>query len=348
MKRTLKWLGGLVLLVLLISAAFYGYQRFFAVAGPERNPRGNQNNREANTVLVKKGEIIKAVSAFGDVYPTEEAVLHFKTSGTLKETVAKIGDHVEAGQILAKLSNSQQELLFLQATNAYEAAKISAPTSEVKVKELEYQIAQEGYESTFLKAPFAGEITEIHVREGDYVSANTDIISLMDRSEMFIQVDTDEVDIGEISLGQKAQATFEAYPELQLSAEVTSIGYRAVAKGSTKIIQVTLKLLKSDPKIKPGFSAKAQIVVASVKDALQVPVSSITNIRGKHFVMLVKDTGTESVQVEVGLMTEEIAQIISGLKEGDRILAVNSARSNANQRPQGNTNPFSPFGVPGR
>jgi hypothetical protein len=165
---------------------------------------------------------------------------------------------------------------------------------------------------------------------------------------MFIKVDTDEVDIAEISLEQRAQVTFEAYPDLKLPAEVVLIGYRAVAKGSTKIIQVTLKLLKSDPQIKPGFSAKAQIIVASVKDALQVPLSSVATNRGKSSVMLVKENGTESVAVEVGLMTEDTVQIISGLKEGDRVLAVNSTAASNQRQVPGANNPFSTFGVPGR
>jgi multidrug efflux pump subunit AcrA (membrane-fusion protein) len=349
MSKNYKWIGFFVLALVVIAGTFFGYQKLFTASGqPERSARaGGETARAANKVLVKKGEITKMVSAFGEVSPKEEAMLHFRSNGTLKELRVKEGNKVETGQVLAILSNAQQELGLLQAKNAYEAAKISASPNEIKIRELEYQIAQDSYDNTILKAPFAGQITEINVRENDYIaSSGTEILSLMNRDEMFIKVDTDEVDISDIALTQKAQITFEAYPELRVAAEVVSIGYRAVPKGSTKIIQVTLKLSKNDPRIKPGFSAKAQIVVASVKDALLVPPSAVSTQRGKSSVTLVKETGNESVEVKVGLMTDEAVQILSGLQEGDSVLLSNSARSGQRQT-GGNTSPFQSFGVPG-
>jgi multidrug efflux pump subunit AcrA (membrane-fusion protein) len=346
MKRTLKWLGVTVLVILAAWGAFYGYQRFYANPGQDRSLL--ENILTANTIVVRRGDIVKTIAAFGEVSLKEEAILYFKTDGTLKEITVKEGERVEEGQVLAKLSNAQQELRLLQARNAYEAAKITAPPNEVKEKELEYQIAQESYEDTILKAPFAGEVTAIHAREGDYVSNKTDIISLINRDEMFITVDIDEVDIREISLGQKALVTFDAYPDLELPAEVTHIGYRAVPKGGIKVIEVALKLLENDPRIKPGFSAKAEIVVAEAKDVLRVPLLAITTIEGRSFVTLVKETGTEPVRVEVGLTTEEFAQIVSGLKEGDRIITVSYPARDEQSQQKGRGGPFSPFDLPRR
>jgi multidrug efflux pump subunit AcrA (membrane-fusion protein) len=346
MNRTVKLWGGVVLLGVVVVLGFYGYQRFFTAPAQTGSVRTGDRARDPNIVTVTKKDIVRTVAAFGEVFPKEEVVLHFKTGGIVQEIGVHEGERVQKNQILARLSNAQQELKLLQAKNAYEAAKISAPPSEVQIKELEYKIAQEEYEYTILKAPWDGEVIAIHVQEGASITNTTDIVTLLNRDEMFVTVDIDEVDIREIAVGQKARVTFEAYPDEQFDAKVSSINYRAVAKGSTKTVAVTLTLVQNDPKIKPGFSAKAEIVVAEVKDALQVPLSAIRTVGGKSFVALVKGEAVEQVEVQVGVTTTEVAQILSGLHEGDRILAVNAMTRQS--QPQQRNLPAAPFGFPGR
>jgi macrolide-specific efflux system membrane fusion protein len=345
MNRAIKVLGGIVLLGVIVTLGFYGYQRFFAAPAQTGAARITERSRDINTVVVTRKDLARTVAAFGEVFPKEEIVLRFKTNGIVQEVLVSEGQRVQKDQVLARLSNAQQELRLLQAENAYEAAKISAPPNEVQLKELEYKIAQEEYEYTMLKAPWDGEVIAISVREGDSVTPATDILILLNRDEMFVTVDIDEVDIREIALGQKARITLEAYPDLQLLAEVSEIGYRAIAKGSTKAVPVTLKLLQNDPRMKPGFSAKAEIIVAEVKDALQVPLSAIRTVGGKSFVGLVKGTAIEQVEVRIGLTTTEAAQILSGLQEGDRVLAVNAQTRQSQQQ---RTGPSVPLGFPGR
>jgi len=350
MNRTVKVLGGVVLVAILIVLGFYGYKRFFATSTQTDNARASLNGRVSNTVVVTKKDIVRTVAAFGEVFPKEEIVLRFKTGGIVREILVHEGERVQKNQILARLSNAQQELKLLQAKNAYEAAKISASPNEIQIRELEYKIAQEEYEYTILKAPWDGEVIAIHVQEGDNITgstvgSSTDIMTLLNRDEMFVTVDIDEVDIREIALGQQARVTFEAYPDEQFDAKVSSINYRAVAKGSTKAVAVILTLLRNDSRIKPGFSAKAEIIVAEAKDALQVPLSAIRTVGGKSFVGLVKGTAIEQVEVRVGLTTTEVAQILSGLQEGDRVLAVNAQTRQSQQQRAG---PSVPLGFPGR
>lgn len=346
MNRAVKLGGGIVLLGVVVVLGVYAYQRFFAAPAQTSSARSSDRARDSNIVTVTRRGIVRTVAAFGEVFPKEEIVLRFKTGGIIQEILVHEGERVQKNQMLARLSNAQQELKLLQAKNAYEAAKISAPPNEVQLRELEYRIAQEEYEYTLLKAPWDGEVIALHIQEGDSVTNTTDIMTLLNRDELFVTVDIDEVDIREIALGQRARVTFEAYPDEQFDAAVSSIDYRAVAKGSTKAVAVTLKLSQNDPKIKPGFSARAEIVVAEVKDALQVPLSAIRTVGGKSFVALVKGTTVEQVEVRVGLTTTEVAQILSGLQEGDRVLAVN-ATTRQNQ-PQQRTVPVAPFGFPGR
>ncbi|RLE10026.1 hypothetical protein DRJ00_02725 [Candidatus Aerophobetes bacterium] len=276
-----------------------------------------------NIITVKRGNIVRTVSAFGQVVPNREASLHFLSSGVIEKIYVEEGDKVKKGQILASLNNSKQRAELLAAKNAYEKAKVDSPKSEVEEKRLNYEAAYESYQATFIKAPFTGEITEVLAQEGDRVSSSTPVISMINRDKMFVEVNVDEVDIREVAIGQRATVRFDAYPDLELSARVSDISRVATVQGGVTVVKVTLELLKFDERIKPGFSAEVEITVAKAHDVLKVPVEAIVEKDGRYFVTQVTEDGLKPVSVKVGISDEEHVEILSGLREGDKILANN-------------------------
>ncbi|MFQ5795646.1 MAG: efflux RND transporter periplasmic adaptor subunit [Candidatus Bipolaricaulia bacterium] len=313
-----KWIIIAMIIVVLGVGAFYGYQQRTteSEADAALTPLGN-------TWTVQRGPIIKTIDAFGTVQPDREMNLHSKTSGTIQEIKVNVGDRVKEGDVLATLENTQQQLKLIQAENAFELAKISASERELKEKELNYQAALEEYQNTTLTASFSGEIFDIMVAEGEFVNSNTAVIYLVNRDVMHVEVDIDEVDIKEVSLGQRGLVTFDAFPDKRLPAQVTEVRPWAVDRGGLKVIPVSLQILQSDDEIKPGFSAETEIVVAQKRDVLIVPSESVVEQADLQFVTVVNGDETERVQVEVGLDTGTFAEILSGLNEGDVIVANN-------------------------
>jgi len=137
---------------------------------------------------------------------------------------------------------------------------------------------------------------------------------MINRDKMFVEVNVDEVDIREVAIGQRATVRFDAYPDLELSARVSDISRVATVQGGVTVVKVTLELLKFDKRIKPGFSAEVEITVAKAHDVLKVPVEAIVEKDGRYL---------KPVSVKVGISDEEHVEILSGLREGDKILANN-------------------------
>jgi hypothetical protein len=73
------------------------------------------------------------------------------------------------------------------------------------------------------------------------------------------------------------------------------------------------------PDIKPGVSARAEIVITNLTDALTVPIQSVSTHKGKQVVFLAT-APQEPVPVTVGMYNTRLIQITAGLKEGDRVL----------------------------
>ncbi|HHJ00577.1 MAG TPA: efflux RND transporter periplasmic adaptor subunit, partial [Candidatus Aerophobetes bacterium] len=147
--------------------------------------------------------------------------------------------------------------------------------------------------------------------------------SMINRDKMFVEVNVDEVDIREVAIGQRATVRFDAYPDLELSARVSDISRVATVQGGVTVVKVTLELLKFDKRIKPGFSAEVEITVAKAHDVLKVPVEAIVEKDGRYFVTQVTEDDLKPVSVKVGISDEEHVEILSGLREGDKILANN-------------------------
>lgn len=317
MKKRKKIVIWVVVIVVAVVGVYYLYGKFFS----SKEETHSFSLSPENIITVEGGDVIRTVDAFGQVRPNRESFLAFASSGILEKIEVEEGQEVEKGEVLARLQNAQQKSQLLQAENAYKIAKVDASSSELEERGLAYEAARESYEKTLIKAPFAGEAAEILAYEGDSVAGSSEIIYLVNRDKIYVDVNIDEVDIKEISLGQQAEITFDAYPELKLPALVDSISPLAAGMGGITVVEVTLQLTQSDPRIMSGFSAEVEITVEEVYDVVRVPIEAVVERGGMHFVLLVTENEPKMTMVRVGKGNDEYVEVLSGLKENDRIAA---------------------------
>jgi len=328
MKKTKKiviWMG---VAIAIATGVFYGYQRFFS-SSPEPSETTRLSSLQMRktdnlgTVKVKRGDIVVTISSFGHVRANREVTLRFRTSGIVKKIEVKEGERVKKGQVLAMLDSPSQQAQLLQAKNNYEEAKLEGIKSKIEEKRLSYEAAYEDYEKTLIKAPCDGEITDIAVYEGDSVSSSTPIISLINRDKMYVDVDVDEVDIRKVAPGQEALVKFDAYPGLTLPAEVSKISPTAKSQGAVTVVKVTLELKEFDERIKPGFSTEAEIMVGKAENVLIIPIEAVVERQNRSFVTVITEDKPQVRPIMTGISNGEYVQVLSGLKEGEEIVANN-------------------------
>jgi HlyD family secretion protein len=140
-------------------------------------------------------------------------------------------------------------------------------------------------------------------------------------------VSVDEIDIGQIKMGQEVDIILDALSDAAVSGVITDIAPTADTTGTGVVTYlVTINIESDDVPLKPGMTANASIVVEEKDGALIVPNWAIRLDRetGQAFVnRLLADNTIEEVPVVTGLRNEQFSEIISGLTEGDVVVVTN-------------------------
>lgn len=217
--------------------------------------------------------------------------------------------------------------------------------SEIGVEQarISLQKAEDDLTDATLYAPFDGVITAVYVNEGE--TANGILMEIVDNNNLEVVLAVDEVDIGDIAVGQPASITLESWPDDEIDSEVASISPRNV-QGNTAVVsyEVFLGLGETDLPVLVGMTANADLLTNNFEDVLLVPNEAITvdRSKGTYSVNLMTTDAdgnptTETVEVSIGLRDGNNTQIISGLNEGDvLIIGDNSARFDFGSDEDGN------------
>ena len=240
----------------------------------------------------------------------------------------------------AEASLAQAKADLADLTAGASAEEIAVAEAEVEQARLALVDAQETLARATITAPFDGVVTAIDVADGEYATgAVVELVS----SALSVVLTVDEVDIGALAVGQSAIITLEAWPDVEIGAEITSIAPSADVSGDGIVsFDVELSLEKSDLPVLAGMTADAQLIIADHKNILLVPNAAITADReaGTYTVNMVSGEANgspviEQVQVTIGLRDDDFTEITSGLTEGD------SVATGALEAP---TQSFGPFG----
>lgn len=207
------------------------------------------------------------------------------------------------------------------------ALELARAETQLRQAEIALERAQNDLERATLRAPFAGVVTALSVSEGEIASGAA--IELLDPTSLEVALDVDEIDMGDLALGQPAQVTLQPWPDEILESEVASIAPAAnslVLNSAIASFRVRLALPQTDLPIREGMTADASLQTARREDVLLAPNRAITVDRetGQYYVTLVEagpegEETTRRVEVTIGLRDDRYTEITSGLTEGDQV-----------------------------
>lgn len=316
MKKS--WIIVILLVVLIGGGFFIARQR--RAAEPAQAIR---QNLMQSAMPVERGDITREIGASGTIVGARQAELGFTTGGRLQEVFVEVGQYVEAGQVLAKMESSQQELALLRAQNAFELAKISGTPNSLREAELDLKVAEANLENTTIKAPFAGIVTGVQFEAGEHVSANNAVVSLLDNSVFYAEIAVDELDMHQVKLGQIARVEVDALGKQPLWGTVSSIGLIAQSSGGITTVPVTIRIEDGSENLRVGYSASVVIEVERAENVLKVPVEAVVRRGNKSFVTVVRAGETRQVEVTTGITDGIAVEITSGLEPNDQIVGFN-------------------------
>lgn len=223
---------------------------------------------------------------------------------------------------LALIYSAQGPQWHLDANWAWTPAHPESEAERLE-RELALQRAQAALDETVLYAPFAGVIGELRVHRGSRVTPEGDpVITLLDLSRWWVEAAVAERDLARLLPGQRATVTFEAFPDLTLSAELAGVHVSRPTE-QVKQLKARLRILQDDPRLIPTLTARATVILQKAKNVLRVPLEAVAQVRGRSLVTRVRAEQLEEVEVKTGLSDDRWIEIRAGLAEGDLIVANN-------------------------
>jgi cobalt-zinc-cadmium efflux system membrane fusion protein len=172
-----------------------------------------------------------------------------------------------------------------------------------------------------LISPIAGTVVKRDLTPGSIISDDADVLTIMNLDRIRVLVDVFEHDLAMLHAGESASITVEAYPKERFTGTVASIG--DTVDRSTRTVRARIDVPNPDHRLKPGMFANAEIATAGKGGShLCVPASAIFEINGEKAVFIGLGENRFAVtRVEIGEVSSEDIQIVSGVREGDKVVA---------------------------
>ena len=206
------------------------------------------------------------------------------------------------------------------AKNSLALAKNALERADKALKQVEDKLAK-----TRIEAPFDCTVLTRPVSLGQTVSGSggfnsgTEILTIANLNEMIITAHINQADVTRMKNGQPVEVQVESVPGLRLRGEVERIAPQAIIKNGIKGFSARIAIKEIDPRIRPGMTSILTIPVASVENALSVPLSAVFTEKGERFVYVKGSENFERRPVQIGISDYSFAEVQHGLQEGDTV-----------------------------
>ncbi|RYE09955.1 MAG: efflux RND transporter periplasmic adaptor subunit [Hyphomicrobiales bacterium] len=246
-----------------------------------------------------------------------------------------------ADKLKAQSLLSEADQLTAEASLASAQAAIASLEAQISQSELAVDAAQLNLERTRIMAPVSGTVVAVLVTEGQSVSAQQSaptLVKIADLDTMLIKAQISEADITKVEPGQHATFTILGDPRTRIDAVLQSVepAPDAIATADTGLgsdnaiyYNGIFSVANPDHKLRIAMTAQVTITIRSVDDVLTLPASVLGQAgRGGNYMVSVYDPQsgqTRPAEVQVGLNNNITAEIVSGLNDGDLVVAGGAA-----------------------
>ncbi len=228
-----------------------------------------------------------------------------------------------------------------------------------QLKQSEYDLSQ-----VLFNSPLDGVITKLNIEEGETAitgtmnNPGTVLLTIADLSFVEAEIEIDETDIVDVRVGQPAEVRIDAFPDAVFAAEVIEVGRSPInaVQSTTQAVnfKVVVRVIESVPGARPGLSCTADVLTATRRDAIAVPIQALIlreveldaegnvvqrdpladlladvddasadeaeDLEEVEGAFVLRDGAALFVPIEIGIAGERHFEVLSGIDEGDEIV----------------------------
>ncbi len=310
------------------------------------------NNKPPPTsvsVVEAKSEVLpNLLTGVGDLAAVRQVNVTTDVSGRVTEILFTPGAKVKAGDPLIQIFDApdQSDLASYKAQTLAASlaldraktllAKSFGPQATVDQAQAAYDQSNAAVSKTEaiisqkrIKAPFDGDLGVRLVELGQYLSAGTQIVSLTDLTQLYLNFTATEKDRAVLSVGQTVRIVVDAYPGRTFEGKITTIEPQITTE--TRNVRIQATLANPERILQPGMFASTTVELPPKPAVVTVPETAVDYTLYGDSVWLVTETKdaegkaslkTDRTFVKTGARIQGRVVLVSGVKPGDRVVAV--------------------------
>lgn len=292
-----------------------------------------------NNVIKTAGQIQSAQGDEATLVATSNGIVSFVKSTIAEGAAVKQGESVvtiSAKNLLDGDPSAKVKIAYETAKKEYQRAEGLVRDKIISTKEFEqvrmrYETAKSSYEAQAsditsggvgVKAPIGGYIKSRLVNQGDYVSVGQPIVTISQNKRLQLRAEVSEKQFNELKniSGANFKMAYgnKVHKLSDLNGRLLSFG--KTASGQSFYVPVTFEF-DNIGDIIPGAFSEVYLLASPRQNVISVPVSALTEEQGLYFVYLkICDEEYKKQEVTVGQNNGERIEVLSGLKEGDKVV----------------------------
>lgn len=318
-----------------------------AACGSEPESSAPAETRERSSLPVRAYEVSqrdlsRRIQLSSPVETLRTIELAARTAGIVREVFVETGDRVEAGQLLAELDVREQRAELTRAEAALREARANfdrlkrlrdsdyideasfiTARSTLEIAESEVELWRTRVDFGRLVSPIDGHVIGRMVEPGAAIGSLAPAFEIADLNQLVVRIGVSELDVGEIQVGSEVPLRVDALRDSgPLAGQVRRIF--PATDGASRLLTVEISLPDAfDRGVRPGFLARADLLVEYKQDVLAVPAGSV-GMGEQQYVMVINDS-SELVRraVTTGVIRGDWREILGGLEPGDQIVSSN-------------------------
>lgn len=233
------------------------------------------------------------------------------------------------------LSESEAKLAAARADRAAAEAAVESAGADIAQARAALTSARLDLSLTRIVSPVSGVVTNRLVQPGQTIVSSFQTTPLFEiaplNSRIRIEALVDQADIGLIRIGQAARFSVDAWPDERFTARVSEIRRTPVETQNVVNYTVIMTVEQPSERLMPGMSADVSVVLSGRTDVTRVPLAAMhyhpdgeaspaVREGGKATVWVVSPDGAAQARsVTLGLLSEEFAEVVSGVRPGERV-----------------------------
>ena len=268
-----------------------------------------------------------------------DARISARVPGDVVELLVEEGDHVEAGQILARLDGERLRLEMLAAraelqraekeyernTDLYDRGLISASTYDglkftLAALMATYNIKVLDYDYANIRATISGVVATREIKLGENLSVGQVAFQITDTSELIAYLQIPQAELRKFAAGHAATVVVASMPGTKISATIVRVSPTIDARNGT--FRATAIIDNSAGNLAPGMFGQFTIAYEKHDHALVIPAHALLDEDDETTFYVVDNGEVARRTVETGIRSDGVVEILAGLTNSDQIVVV--------------------------